>query len=194
MGEVFKAWNLNLDRIEAIKVVTSNEVTGSTIGLARFEREARRLRALEHPNIVPIHDVGVDESGQIFFVMKHIDGETLESILERLAVGDPMYCARYTLDVRIEIFMGILRALQCAHEKGVIHRDIKPENIHIDVDDKLRILDFGVAHCPGLTHDTGAGVPGTPSFIRNGVSSQPPMPHAMPKFRWNSVGLRSRPP
>ena len=50
--------------------------------------------------------------------MKHIDGETLESIPERLAAGDPAYCARYTLDVRIEIFMGILRALQCAHERA----------------------------------------------------------------------------
>ena len=153
MGEVNLVTDNDIGRTVAKKQLLAP--TQNPAGIARFIDEIRTVGRLEHPNIVPIHDVGVDESGQIFFVMKHIDGETLESILERLAAGDPAYCARYTLDVRIEIFMGILRALQCAHEKGVIHRDIKPANVMIGRFGEVVLMDWGVAKL-----QTPAGLPG----------------------------------
>ncbi len=143
MGEVNLVTDNDIGRTVAVKQLLAP--TQNPAGIARFIDEIRTVGRLEHPNIVPIHDVGVDEQGQIFFVMKHIDGETLESVLEKLAAGDPQYVQRYTLDVRIEIFMGILRALQCAHEKGVIHRDIKPANVMIGRFGEVVLMDWGVA-------------------------------------------------
>jgi len=121
MGEVTLVKDNDIGRTVAVKRCLSP--SQSPDGIARFIEEIRTIGQLEHPNIVPIHDVGIDEQGQLFFVMKHIEGETLEAMLEKLAAGDQETCARYTIDVRIEIFMGLLHALQCAHERGIIHRD-----------------------------------------------------------------------
>jgi serine/threonine-protein kinase len=127
MGEVNLALDNDIGRTVAVKQLITR--TQNPAGVARFIEEIRTIGQLEHPNIVPIHDVGVDEQGQIFFVMKHIDGETLETVLSRLEERHPDYLERYTIDYRIEVFLGLLRALQCAHAKGVIHRDIKPAKI-----------------------------------------------------------------
>ena len=113
----------DIGRSVAVKQLTKR--TQNADGIARFIEEIRTIGRLEHPNIVPIHDVGVDEEGQIFFVMKHIDGETLESIIGRLAKNDPEYLKRYPIDVRVELFLGLLRALQFAHSHGIIHRNGK---------------------------------------------------------------------
>ena len=143
MGEVTLVKDNDIGRTVAVKQLLSP--TQNPDGIARFIEEIRTIGQLEHPNIVPIHDVGIDENGQLFFVMKHIDGETLEAIMERLAAGDPQTCERYTLDVRIEIFMGLLHALQCAHERGVVHRDIKPANIMIGRFGEVVLMDWGIA-------------------------------------------------
>jgi serine/threonine-protein kinase len=171
MGEVNLVTDNDIGRTVAVKQLLAP--TQNPAGIARFIDEIRTVGRLEHPNIVPIHDVGVDEQGQIFFVMKHIDGETLESILEKLAAGDPQYVQRYTLDVRIEIFMGILRALQCAHEKGVIHRDIKPANVMIGRFGEVVLMDWGVAKLmPQATESRAAhratqqgSLIGTPAYM-----------------------------
>jgi serine/threonine-protein kinase len=170
MGEVNLVTDNDIGRTVAVKQLLAP--TQNPTGIARFIEEIRTVGRLEHPNIVPIHDVGVDEQGQIFFVMKHIDGETLESILEKLAEGDPDYCQRYTLDVRIEIFMGLLHALQCAHEKGVIHRDIKPANVMIGRFGEVVLMDWGVAKLmpqaePGVgNRSTQQGtLIGTPAYM-----------------------------
>jgi serine/threonine protein kinase len=143
MGEVNLVLDNDIGRTVAMKQLTGD--TQNPDGLLRFISEIRTIGRLEHPNIVPIHDVGVDEEGQIFFVMKHIDGETLETILEKLAAGDPEYTERYTLDYRLEIFFGLLRALQFAHAKGVIHRDIKPANVMVGRYGEVVLMDWGVA-------------------------------------------------
>ena len=75
--------------------------------------------------------------------MKHIDGETLESIIAKLAAGDPEYCARYTIDARVEIFLGLLHALQCAHNKDIVHRDIKPANVMVGRFGEVVLMDWG---------------------------------------------------
>src|SRR5262249_57486571 len=83
--------------------------------LARFVDEIRTVGRLEHPNIVPIHDVGVDELGRYFFVMKYVEGETLESIIAKLAAGDPAYVEQYSIEVRTAIFLRVLHSLHHAH-------------------------------------------------------------------------------
>lgn len=120
MGEVTLVKDNDIGRTVAVKQLLAP--TENPDGIARFIEEIRTVGQLEHPNIVPIHDVGVDDKGQVFFVMKHIDGETLESIIQKLSAGDPAYLSRYTIDYRIEIFLGLLHALQYAHEKGIVHR------------------------------------------------------------------------
>jgi hypothetical protein len=95
MGEVSLVRDNDIGRTVAVKRLASPARTAE--GIARFVDEIRTIGQLEHPNIVPIHDVGVDEQGQIFFVMKHIDGETLASIIRKLDHRDPEYCARYTM-------------------------------------------------------------------------------------------------
>ena len=125
MGEVSLVRDNDIGRVVALKRLFKPP-SGDPSGLLRFISEVRTVGQLEHPNIVPIHDVGLDENGNYYFVMKYVDGETLEHIITKLADGDPYYHQRYPVDVRLEIFMGLLRALQYAHDQGIVHRDIKP--------------------------------------------------------------------
>ena len=87
MGDVNLMRDNDIGRNVAVKQLA--RATQNPTGIARFIEEIRTVGQLEHPNIVPIHDVGVDDKGQVFFVMKHIDGETLESIIQKLSAGDP---------------------------------------------------------------------------------------------------------
>ena len=128
MGEVSLVRDNDIGRIVALKRLFKPP-SGDPSGLLRFISEVRTVGQLEHPNIVPIHDVGLDENGNYYFVMKYVDGETLEHVITKLAAGDPYYHQRYPVDVRLEIFMGLLRALQYAHDQGIVHRDIKPATL-----------------------------------------------------------------
>lgn len=171
MGEVDLMLDNDIGRTVAVKQLI--DAQQSPDGIARFIDEIRTIGRLEHPNIVPIHDVGVDAQGQPFFVMKHIDGETLESILEKLAAGDPEYSARYTIEARVEIFIGLLHALQCAHDKGIVHRDVKPANVMVGRFGEVVLMDWGVAKTldPKERADSGrqatqqGQVIGTPAYM-----------------------------
>ncbi len=143
VGEVVRAMDNDIHRPVAIKrILPDNE---SPAVLARFVDEIRVIGQLEHPNIVPIHDVGLDQNGRYYFVMKYVNGETLESILDKLDAGDPHYHAMYTFERRTLLFVGILEAMQYAHARGVIHRDIKPANIMVGPYGEVMVMDWGIA-------------------------------------------------
>jgi len=144
------------------------EMRASNANILRFAEEVRTVGRLEHPNIVPIHDVGIHDSGELFFVMKYVEGETLESIIEKLASGDRAYHARYPFERRAEIFKGILEAIAYAHAKGIIHRDIKPANVMVGPYGEVMMMDWGLARMtrgPELGGLGGSGVMGTPAYM-----------------------------
>src|SRR5262252_7754387 len=134
MGEVYRARDSKLDRDVAVKVLPPHLATDAD-ALARFEREARAVAALSHPNILAIFDVGNDQ-GISYAVMERLEGETLRSRLRRGAM--PWREA-------VDIAATIADALSTAHAKGVIHRDLKPENIFLTADGRPKVLDFGLA-------------------------------------------------
>jgi serine/threonine-protein kinase len=143
VGEVVASRDNDIERVVAIKRLKADMRSPSH--LVRFIEEIKTIGALEHPNIVPIHDVGVDENGDYFFVMKYVEGETLEHVISKLRAGDRLYHERYGFERRVEIFMGILEAVQFAHEKGVLHRDLKPSNVMIGPNGEVLVMDWGLA-------------------------------------------------
>ncbi len=152
MGEVKLAHDNDIGRKVAVKRLLDE---GNPHAVARFIDEVRTVGSLEHPNIVPIHDVGVDEDGALFFVMKYVEGETLASVIDKLAAGDAEYHRRYSFEARLDIFAGLMRALQYAHGQGLVHRDIKPENVMLGRYGEVVVMDWGIAHT--IRDDAGAG-------------------------------------
>jgi formylglycine-generating enzyme required for sulfatase activity len=134
MGEVYRARDRRLDRDVAVKVLPE-AVSNDARALARFEKEAKAVAALSHPNILAIHDFGSQE-GLAFAVMELLVGETLR---DRLNLG------RIPQRQAVDLASQIAKGLVAAHEKGVVHRDLKPENIFLTKDGHLKILDFGLA-------------------------------------------------
>ncbi|MEX1246309.1 MAG: protein kinase [Thermoanaerobaculia bacterium] len=134
MGEVYRARDRKLDRDVAIKVLPES-VASDPAALARFEREAKAVAALSHPNILSIFDFGTQDRVS-FAVMELLEGETLR---EKVAAGTipQKQAVAYALE--------IARGLSAAHEKGVVHRDLKPENLFVTGQGHLKILDFGLA-------------------------------------------------
>ena len=144
VGEVVMARDNDIERDVAVKRLRP-ELQSSHASILRFAEEVRTVGRLEHPNIVPIHDVGVDANGEYYFVMKYVEGETLERILEKLAAGDREYHARYPFERRVEIMMGVFEAIAYAHSKRIIHRDIKPANVMIGPYGEVVVMDWGLA-------------------------------------------------
>jgi len=144
VGEVVLARDNDIERDVAIKRLRP-ELQGSHASLLRFAEEVRTVGRLEHPNIVPIHDVGIHANGEYFFVMKYVEGETLEAIIDKLAAGDPVYHRRYPFERRVEIMMGVLEAVAYAHAKKIIHRDLKPANVMVGPYGEVVVMDWGLA-------------------------------------------------
>ena len=113
--------------------------------ILRFIEEARITASLEHPNIVPVHDIGVDNYGSPYFTMKLIRGETLASVLHKLHDGDPEYLENYPLDKLLRIFLKICNGVAFAHSKGVLHLDLKPENVQLGDYGEVILMDWGLA-------------------------------------------------
>jgi serine/threonine protein kinase len=148
MGVVFRARDPELERDVAVKVLHAR-----TAGSAdRLLQEARILGRLEHPGIVPIHDVGTLPDGRVFYVMKLVRGTRLDHHLAHEGV----------LADRLRIFDRLCDAVAFAHAHGVIHRDLKPENVMIGAFGEVLVLDWGVAKVQGMSaeHDAVLGTPG----------------------------------
>src|SRR5580698_8043246 len=134
MGEVYRARDTRLGRDVAIKVLPE-ALANDADRLRRFAQEARAIAALNHPNILGIHDIGTHD-GAPFLVSELLEGQTLREKLE----SGPLPVRRAT-----EYALGIAQGLAAAHEKGIVHRDLKPENVFITRDGRVKILDFGLA-------------------------------------------------
>jgi serine/threonine protein kinase len=131
MGEVYKAKDERLGRFVAIKVLPEH-LAKNADALARFEREAKAVAALNHPNILAIHDLG-RQGELVFAVMELLEGESMRA---RLAQG-PLPARK-----AVGLAMQMADGLAAAHEKGVLHRDLKPDNLWLTKDGRLKILDF----------------------------------------------------
>ncbi len=145
MGEVYLGEDTRLGRKVAIKVLPA-AFTKDAERLRRFLQEARAASALNHPNIITVHDIGDSEAGR-FLVMEHVEGQTLR---EAVRAGNP-------LDVLTRLGGQMARGLAAAHAAGIVHRDIKPDNIMIRADGYVKILDFGLARLAGGPATQGGG-------------------------------------
>ncbi len=157
MGEVYKAHQISMDRVVAIKVLDP-ELAQDEVFAGRFMQEARAIGKLNHPNVVQGIDFG--QSGEhLFFVMEYVDGPSLYEILKKEPLDE---------DEVLEIALQVARALEHGHNQGIVHRDIKPGNIMISVDGAAKVTDYGLAKRDegGSGKSTAAGrVMGTPYYI-----------------------------
>jgi hypothetical protein len=134
MGEVYRARDPELEREVAIKVLPA-ELAEDPTRLRRFEREAKSIARLDHPNLLAIYDVGRHD-GTLYLVCELLEGQTL---------GDRLASASITVPEALDYGVQVARGLAAAHEAGVIHRDLKPANLFLTADGRVKILDFGLA-------------------------------------------------
>jgi len=163
MGEVYRAHDTTLKRDVAIKVLPE-DLSADMERLARLEREAQLLAALKHPNIGAIH--GLEESdGVRFMILELVEGE---SLAEKLARG------RMEVEQALDVARQIAEALDAAHEKGIIHRDLKPANVLVGSDDRVKVLDFGLAKAL----ESPASAPSAPESLAESPTRAPDMTRA----------------
>ena len=153
MATVYKAYHAALDRYVALKVMHP-AFKGDANFLARFQREARVVAKLEHPNIVPVYDFS-EHKGSPYLVMRFVEGETLKARLEQ---------GQLSLPEILDVIRPMGEALNYAHEQGVLHRDIKPSNVILSDDGRVFLTDFGLARIvqageSSLTRDAMVGTP-----------------------------------
>jgi serine/threonine-protein kinase len=144
MGEVELARDNDIRRTVAVKRILGRDAS-SAAALLRFADEVRVVGQLEHPGIVPIYDVGRDVNGEVYLVMKHLHGETMEDIIDKLRVGDREYRDRFSPEYRVHLFFGVLDAVRYAHARGILHRDLKPANVQIGPYGEVTVMDWGLA-------------------------------------------------
>ncbi len=142
-GLVMGATDAALGRLVAVKLLLP-DYRFSREHIERIVREARATAQLEHPNIVPMHSLGVDKKYGVYFTMKKLQGDTLRNILRQLRDGNPEYILEYPWTKLLAIFLKACQGVSYAHSKGVIHRDLKPENILVGKYGEVTIIDWGL--------------------------------------------------
>ena len=142
-GEIFTAQDGTLGRTVAVKTLRPKHQY-SIDQIERIVREAKAAAQLEHPNIVPIHSIGVSPSRGVYFTMKRLRGDSLRHIINQLSLRNPAYTRVYTSSVLMSIFLKICQGINYAHSKGIIHRDLKPENILVGNYGEVTIIDWGL--------------------------------------------------
>jgi len=156
MGAILNAKEATTDRTVAMKVMLH---APSPEDMVRFVSEARITAQLEHPNVVPVHELSVDENDNVFYTMKFVRGITLRRVLELLAEGAAATVRKYSLATLITVFQKVCDAIAFAHSKHVIHRDLKPENIMIGDYGEVLVMDWGLAKVLGQTAATHTAAP-----------------------------------
>ena len=149
MGVVYKARQKTLNRLVALKLLAPERVRDAKFA-ERFTREAQALAALNHPNIVTIHDFG-QAGGFYFLLMEFVDGVNLRQLLR---------ARKFTPEEALAIVPPLCDALQFAHDRGIVHRDIKPENLLLDKAGRVKVADFGIAKMLGDGADGGGDAGG----------------------------------
>jgi len=160
MGTVYLAYDRELDRAVALKVLSDPEPAPDLVD--RLREEARILARLEHPGIVPVHDAGTLPDGRAFYVMKRVEGERLD----RAASHAP-------LTQRLRWLERICEAVAFAHERGILHRDLKPENVMVGAMGAVLVVDWGLATsiAPTAAHSKAKGNAGTPGYMAPELST-----------------------
>ncbi|HEX7671854.1 MAG TPA: serine/threonine-protein kinase, partial [Polyangiaceae bacterium] len=145
MGYVIRGTDTKLRRDLALKVSPLPRDQLSREQLARFVEEAQVTAQLEHPNVVPVHDIGVDPEGRVYFSMKLIRGQSLEAIFDERRAGDGETRSEFGLRRLLDVFLQVCQGVEYAHARGVIHRDLKPANIMVGDYGEVLVMDWGVA-------------------------------------------------
>jgi serine/threonine-protein kinase len=145
MAQVLLGFDTKLRREIALKVTYLSRGSIPRQLLARFVEEAQVTAQLEHPNIVPVHDLGVDPDGRAYFSMKLVRGRSLEEILTARLLGDAATLSQFGLRRLLDIFLQVCLAMEYAHARGVIHRDLKPANVMVGDFGEVLVMDWGVA-------------------------------------------------
>jgi serine/threonine-protein kinase len=160
MGTVFRAVDSELHEVIAIKTLKKDFLSQDPTALERFKEEIRLARRISHRNVVRTHDLG-ENSGVYYITMEYVEGTSLKELIR--ARG------RLPLNITLSVGKQLARALEVAHEQGIIHRDIKPQNIAVEADGVLKVMDFGIARLAARKPESGmtqAGtVVGTPEYM-----------------------------
>ena len=161
MGAVYRAFDPSLQRTVAIKVMLGQNPEF----LARFEREARAVAKLSHPNVVQVYDFGRDEQNNPYFVMELLPGRSLDSLLKEKG---PLPALKV-----VDVLRQAAEGLQAAHAVGIVHRDIKPHNLMLDDQGNVKLVDFGIARDMASTEELTStqATPGTLHYMAPEVLS-----------------------
>jgi serine/threonine protein kinase len=168
MGAVLNARQLTIERNVAMKVMLDST---SQEDLLRFISEAKVTGQLEHPNIVPVHELGIDDKEQVFYTMKYVRGITLRKVLDLLLEAQPGTLEKYPLAQLLTVFQKVCDAVAFSHSKGVIHRDLKPENFMLGDYGEVLVMDWGLAKVLDPTRGDAANESGH-SIIRTGLRKE----------------------
>lgn len=164
MGIVYSAEDPTLERQVALKILRE-PFRNKRDQIAKFVNEARITARIDHPNIVSVHQLGVNEQRGVYFSMRRISGETLQNAIKRLREKDEEALRSYTLQRLLDIFIAGCNGVAAAHEKKVLHCDLKPANIMIGAFGEVLVLDWGLAREFGTPESQKDHISGTPAFM-----------------------------
>lgn len=179
MGIVFAAYDPELDRKIAIKLIKSAGTQRNDIARTRLLREAQALAKVEHPNVVAVYDVGTHE-GSVFIAMEYIDGRTLRQWLAE----EPR-----ELTEIVGMFKAAAKGVGAAHDTGLVHRDLKPDNIMIGADGRVRVMDFGLARAHASFHQGAPSLDGRAVLEDDGRTEEDLAAAAMQRIKGRLAGL-----
>ncbi len=168
MGAILQAKDLNIRRTVAMKVLLDPKHVGED-KILRFIEEAQITGQMEHPGIVPVHELGVDSGKNVFYTMKFVKGVTLDEILDGIREGKTEFKEKYPLGQLLTIFVKVCDAIAFAHMKNVVHRDLKPENIMVGEFGEVLVMDWGLGKVLGKKEgkEKGSPAPGSRTQIES---------------------------